>query len=60
MVKTKQIKDDLINSINSDKNRKVDDIVVGANLTAVESRNLGLASTIRDNHHPHKIIQEAE
>jgi len=52
-----KIKNDLIASINlNDINPRT--IFVGTNLTAVESKNLGIASTVKDKNYPHKIVEE--
>jgi len=52
-----KIKNDLIASINLN-NIIPKDIIVGTNLTAVESKNLGIASTVKDKNYPHKLVEE--
>jgi uncharacterized protein (DUF4213/DUF364 family) len=56
-MKMDAIKSDLIGSINTNNN--VVDIAVGANLIAVETINLGLASVLKEQQHPEKVIEEA-
>jgi uncharacterized protein (DUF4213/DUF364 family) len=57
-MKSYKIKQDLIDSI-KEKNFPVRDIIIGANLTILESIKLGMASTILNTSCKHKILDES-
>ncbi|MEJ2052317.1 MAG: DUF364 domain-containing protein [Calditrichaceae bacterium] len=53
-----KIKEDLLNSVNAG-DIYPEEVNVGAHLISIQSRYCGIASTLSDNHGPHKIVEEA-